>query len=235
MTETTQDEDGSGAAGADTDGERTDEQIAELREKQLETVQDADADELADELAARRLKIERLESELAERESTIEQKDEEIEDLTSRLKRKQADFQNYKKRMKEKREDEKQRATEDLVERLLDVRDNLKRALDQDDVADLRDGVESTLRQFETELDRENVEPIEPEPGDEVDPERHEVLVRMDSSLPEDTIAEAHRAGYEMAGKVIRTAQVAVSDGSPADEDEQTGTDEADKSGSTEE
>ena len=235
MTETTQDEDGSGAAGADAGGERTDEQIAALREDQLETVRDTDVEELADELAARCLEIEQLESELADLDETIEEKDEEIEDLTSRLKRKQADFQNYKKRMKEKREDEKQRATEDLVERLLDVRDNLKRALEQDDVADLRDGVESTLRQFETELDRENVTPIEPEPGDEVDPERHEVLVRMDSSLPEGTVAEVHRAGYEMAGKVIRTAQVAVSDGSPADEDEQTGTDEADETESTEE
>jgi len=218
MTETEQDDDSPAPTQATEGGEKNDEQIAALREEQLETVRDADAEELADELAARRLEIEQLQAALDDLEETVAAKDEKIEDLTSRLKRKQADFQNYKKRMKEKREDEKQRATEDLVERLLDVRDNLQRALDQDDVADLRDGVESTLRQFETELDRENVTPIEPEPGDEVDPERHEVLVRMDSARPEGTIAEVHRPGYGMAGKVIRTAQVAVSDGPDGDE-----------------
>jgi len=233
MTETEQDDDSAGRAQPDEEGEPTDEQIAALREEQLETVREADAEALADELAARRLKIERLESELADLEETVEGKDEEIEDLTSRLKRKQADFQNYKKRMKQKREDEKQRATEDLVERLLDVRDNLQRALNQDDVADLRDGVESTLNQFETELDRENVTPIEPAPGDDVDPERHEVLVRMDSPQPDGTIAEVHRPGYEMAGKVIRTAQVAVSDGQSGDEtvSETTESDESESSG----
>ena len=228
MTETEQDDDSAASAAGEENARRTDDGIAALREEQLETVRDADAAELADELAARRLEIEQLESELADLEATVDEKDAEIEDLTSRLKRKQADFQNYKKRMKEKREDEKRRATEDLVERLLDVRDNLKRALDQDDVEALRDGVESTLRQFETELDRENVTPIEPEPGDDVDPERHEVLVRMDSTQPEGTIAEVHRPGYEMAEKVIRTAQVAVSegqdDGGPGGEDEADGT-----------
>ncbi|WP_135661572.1 nucleotide exchange factor GrpE [Halorhabdus rudnickae] len=226
MTETEQD-DGSvertdeGATDADgaSDGsaetpESDSESVASLREELLEEVQETDDAELADEIAARELEIETLRAEIDELEETVAEHEAEIEDLNSRLKRKQADFQNYKKRMERKREEEKRRATEDLVERLLDVRDNLQRALEQDDPADLRDGVESTFRQFERELDRENVAPIEPEPGDEVDPEGHEVLAQIEADYPEGTIADVHRPGYEMGEKVLRPAQVAVSDGS---------------------
>ncbi|MFW6017551.1 MAG: nucleotide exchange factor GrpE [Halapricum sp.] len=172
----------------------------------IEHVESSDPEEIADELATLRFEVEALEAERADYE-------EEVESLRSRLKRKQADFENYKKRMKKRRDQEKARATEDLVTRLLDVRDNLQRALEQDEDTDIRDGIETTRKQFDRVLEEENVEAIEPEPGDEVDPERHEVLVRMDSDQPEGTIAEIHRPGYEMAGKVIRTAQVAVSDG----------------------
>jgi molecular chaperone GrpE len=154
-----------------------------------------------------------LREELSRVEAELETTREEAEDFESRLKRKQADFQNYKKRQKEKLAEEKQRATEDLVERLLAVRDNLARALDQDEDADIRGGVESTLEQFDQQLERENVEPIEPEPGQTTDPTRHEVLATVDSDQPEDTIAHVHRPGYEMAGKVLRPAQVTISDG----------------------
>jgi len=176
-----------------------------------EWVEEAETETVAHEIAALQRQVAVLESDLAERED-------EIADLESRLARKQADFQNYKKRQEKRMEDEKARATEDLVGRLLDVRDNLQRALDQEEGVDIRDGVATTLRQFDEELDRENVERIEPEPGTGVDPQRHEVLMRVESEQPEDTVADLHRPGYEMAGKVLRAAQVTVSEG-PAEED----------------
>jgi molecular chaperone GrpE len=178
----------------------------EIEEDLVERIAETDAEQLATELSALRLRVDSLESELEKREA-------EVEDLEGKLKRKQADFQNYKKRTAKKREQEKQRATEDLVSRLLDVRDNLVRALEQDEDADIRDGIETTLAQFTEELERENVEVVEPEPGDGVDPQRHEVLLRVESDQPEGTVAEVHRPGYEMADKVIRTAQVTVSEG----------------------
>ena len=194
-----------GEAGAldDVDTEDVDEAL-------IERVEEAKPEEIARQLVGLGDRIETLEKRLDEQTAAAE-------DLESRLKRKQAEFQNYKKRQKERLEDEKQRATEDLVARLVDVRDNLQRALDQEEGTDIRGGVESTLRQFDDELDRENVERIEPEPGEDVDPKRHEALATIASDQPEDTVAELHRPGYEMAGKVIRTAQVAISDGSNKD------------------
>ena len=160
-------------------------------------------------------KLDDREQALEAREEIIEEYETQIEDLKSHVKRTQADFQNYKKRAKKRQEQMKARATEDLVERLVTVRDNLKRALAEEsgDVDSLRDGLEMTLREFDRILADENVEEIDPEAGTEVDPQRHEVMVQVDSDQPEGTIAEVFTPGYEMGEKVIQNAQVTVSNG----------------------
>ena len=152
-----------------------------------------------------------LQSRIEELEATVDQKDDEIDELTEKLSRARADFKNYKKRTEKQQEQLKERATEDLVERLMPVRDNLVRALDQDEDADIRPGVESTLESFDRVLDEENVTFISPETGSEVDPERHEVMQRVDSDQPEGTIADVYQQGYEMADKVLQPARVTVS------------------------
>ncbi|KAA9398914.1 nucleotide exchange factor GrpE [Haloarcula sp. CBA1130] len=171
----------------------------------IDRVAESAPEDIARELAALRTRADSLESQ-------VKQQDDEIEELESKLKRKQAEFQNYKKRMDKRREQEQKRATEDLVTRLLDVRDNLERALEQDEDTDIRGGVESTLRQLDDVLDAENVEVIDPEPGGDVDPTQHQVLARVDSDQPDGAIADVHRPGYEMADKVLREAQVTVSE-----------------------
>lgn len=177
--------------------ESVDEETADV-DAIAERVADTDTGEIAEEIAALRERNDELELEL--------------DDLESRLKRKQAEFQNYKKRQEKRREQERDRATEDLVTRLLEVRDNLKRALEQDDDADIREGVEATFRQLDETLAAENVEPIEPEPSSEVDPQRHEVLLKVESDQPAGTVDSVQRPGYEMAGKVLRAAQVTVAE-----------------------
>ncbi|WP_049898266.1 nucleotide exchange factor GrpE [Halococcus agarilyticus] len=168
-------------------------------------VEDASTEELAREIAG-------LRDRAATAERELETQTDEIDDLESKLKRKQADFQNYKQRTQRQQEDLQERATEDLVERLLDVRDNLARALSEDTDADIRPGVESTLAEFDRVLAEENLATIEPEPGSEVDPQRHEVMMRIESDEPEDTVAEVFRPGYEMGEKVLRPAQITVSE-----------------------
>jgi molecular chaperone GrpE len=168
-------------------------------------IEETPTDELADEIDA-------LRERAANAERDVEEQGEEIDDLESQLKRKQADFQNYKQRTERQQEELRERATEDLVERLLDVRDNLSRALSQEGGADIRPGIESTLEAFDRILDEENVTTIEPDAGDAVDPQRHEVMLRVDSAQPEDTVAELYRPGYEMGERVLRPAQVTVSE-----------------------
>jgi molecular chaperone GrpE len=172
------------------------------------------------ELAARAAAVdEDIAVEVAALEARLSELEAENEELQSKLARKQADFQNYKKRTKKKQEQLKARATEDLVERLVPVRDNLVRALDQEEGVDIRPGVESTLQELDRVLDGENVTVIEPSPGDEVDPHRHEVMMRVDSDQPEGTVVDRYQPGYEMGDKVLRAAQVTVSTGESADEE----------------
>ena len=170
-----------------------------------ERVEEYDAD-----LAA---EVSELESRLAEVESELDEKAARIDELEGALKRSKADFKNYKKRAKRREEEIRERATEDFVGRIVSVRDNLVRALDQDESADIRPGIESTVEEFDRILTAENVSEIAPDPGSEVDPTRHEVLMRVDADQPEGTVAEVYRPGYEMAGSVLREAQVTVSEG----------------------
>jgi molecular chaperone GrpE len=188
-------------AGTATEEVPPSENLADLADRV------AEHDEaLADEVGATAGRV-------AEVEETAAERAERIEELESRLKRQQADFENYKKRAERKQEEIRERATEAFVERIVGVRDNLVRALGQGEDADLRDGIESTLSAFDEALADENVEPIEPATGDELDPVRHEVLMRTESDRPAGTVVDCYRPGYEMAGRVIQTAQVTVSDG----------------------
>lgn len=170
-----------------------------------EAVGEHDAD-LAEAVAA-------LEEELDETRDELLDMEEEVEELTSKLARVRADFSNYKQRAKQKQEDIRERASEALVERITPVRNDLLRALDQDENSDLRPGVESTLEKFDEVLAEEGVEPIDPDPGEEVDPARHQVMLRVDSDQPEGTVHEVYEPGYEMGNRVVSEAKVTVSAG----------------------
>jgi len=203
------------AAAVEESDPETDAAADEPTDDDSEAIEALPADELVDRIidsdetltepaTELRSRIEALENEVAERNN-------EIDELTEKLSRARADFKNYKKRTKQQQEEMKARATEELVERLTDVRDNLVRALDQGDDADIRPGVESTLESFDRALEDENVAFISPAAGDEVDPERHEVMQRVDSDQPAGTIADIYQEGYEMADKVLQPARVTVS------------------------
>ena len=192
--EATGEESSGGSADAGDDSEALAAAVAEHDEA------------LAREVAA-------LEAELAETREALRERDEEVEELTSKLARVKADFSNYKERAKRKQAEIRERASEALVERLAPVRNDLLRALDQDEGSDLRPGVESTLEKFDEVLAEEGVEPIDPEPGEEVDPARHQVMLRVDSDRAEGTIHEVYEPGYEMGDRVLSEAKVTVSTG----------------------
>ena len=211
---------GNGVADAESsvsndDAGAADGEAADAAAEAVPNVADRVA-EYDEELAA---EVSELESRVESAESELDAKDERIEELEAALKRSKADFKNYKKRAKKRQDEIRERATEDFVERVVSVRDNLVRALDQDEDADIRPGIESTLEEFDRVLEEENVDPIDPEAGTDVDPTRHEVLMRVDDERPEGTVVDVYRPGYEMAGSVLREAQVTVSTGESANDE----------------
>lgn len=161
--------------------------------------------------------LERLDQLADDREAL----EEEVSDVTGRLKRAHADFENYKKRVERQREEVRNQATDRLVEPLVSIRTDLQRAIDTDaqSVDDLREGVKMTLRDLDNLLDAESIELVSPTPGTDVDPRRHEVMVRIDSDEPAGTIAEVFEPGIRRGDRIVKPAKVAVSEaGEDSDE-----------------
>lgn len=198
-TDTTPEAGGDAGAGTDTRSE-TGADGVEPDQELVDRVAEAEPEELAREIAALRERAERAEADLTAAE-------EEVTALEERVQRVQADFQNYKRRAERRREDERDRAVRELLGRLLPVRDNLARALEQDADADIRGGVRSTLEELDRVLEAESVTPVDPEEGAPVDPDRHEVVHREDDG---EGVASVFRRGYETPDTVLRPAQVTV-------------------------
>ncbi|HHY49881.1 MAG TPA: nucleotide exchange factor GrpE [Alphaproteobacteria bacterium] len=103
-----------------------------------------------------------------------------------------------------------------LFARLLEVPDNLERALSfaaEDDP--LVPGVRATLRQLLDVLRREGVVPIEIAPGAPFDPRFHEAVETRTGDVAELTVAEVMQPGYMFEDQVLRPARVVVTRPAP--------------------
>jgi len=134
-----------------------------------------------------------------------------IEEYTDHLKRLQAEFDNYMKRTEKERAGFISQATERIVAKLLLVVDDFEHAL-PNLPEDTKEGVQLIFKNLHKILEEEQVEAINA--TGKLDPYKHEVVLRIESQEPEDTIIEEIQKGYTMNGKVIRYAKVSVSKGS---------------------
>jgi molecular chaperone GrpE len=99
----------------------------------------------------------------------------------------------------------------DLYLRLVEVVDNLERALAYSDDEDpLAPGVRATREQLLDVLRREGVTPIDLAPGAIFDPEAQEAVETREGRVREPTVAAVRQPGYTFEGRVLRPARVAV-------------------------
>jgi molecular chaperone GrpE len=122
-----------------------------------------------------------------------------------------ADFDNYKKRMQRDIDSIVSSRRRMLLERLLPVLDNLKRALKSDSGGEkLRGGLEQTLRGFEAVMANEGVKPIEVR-GETFDPRIAEAVGTAPAGdVAEDTVVEVAETGYMLGDDLLRPAKVIV-------------------------
>ena len=122
-----------------------------------------------------------------------------------------AEFDNYRKRNAREWQEQKQRAAAEVLLEMLEVADNLERAMAAaEDVSPLRKGVELTYQQLQAALKRFGVEALEAA-GEAFDPTRHEAMLLVDSQDVESHhIVDVVRRGYSMHGEVLRPARVTV-------------------------
>jgi molecular chaperone GrpE len=135
----------------------------------------------------------------------------EIADLRDRSVRTLADFDNYRKRSERERRDAVRYAASAPLGDLLEVLDNLERALAAGGSADdLKLGVEMTLRQLEDVLRRHGIEGV-PAAGQRFDPAHHEAVSRLvDPDVEAPTVVEELQRGYRLHDRLLRPARVVV-------------------------
>ena len=140
-----------------------------------------------------------------------------VEDAERRLAYAQADFQNIGKRKDEQYQANLKHVTGDFIKNLLPVVDNFERALKAAEQAHSYDalvgGVNGTLKQLMTALQKAGVTPIDAL-GQEFDPNVHEAIGYAEGSEhPANTVAEEMQRGYMMHDRILRPTLVKVSQG----------------------
>lgn len=134
----------------------------------------------------------------------------------------QAELENFRKRTRRDHEEQLKFAIIPLAKDLLEVVDNLSRALESggDDVGSLRSGVEMVRSQLVGTLEKHGIRTI-PAVGELFDPNYHEAIGQIPSEEhPEGVVAHQALAGYQLHDRVIRPPQVLVSAGPAKDTQE---------------
>ncbi|WP_011961583.1 nucleotide exchange factor GrpE [Psychrobacter sp. H7-1] len=124
-----------------------------------------------------------------------------------------ADAYNAQKRMEQETEKSRKFALQKFAKELLEVVDNLERAIvsvQADDDADdaILEGVKLTHKSFLNVLNKQGVEVVDPQNA-KFDPELHEA-VGIDPEAPADTVGEVLQKGYTLNGRLLRPAMVKV-------------------------
>lgn len=133
-----------------------------------------------------------------------------------KLLRLQADYDNLRKRVEKEKADFVKFANEEIIAELLNVLDDLERAVDlaetkHQDLPAFLKGVEMILAHLYELLKENGIKPIEAL-GKTFDPNFHEALMQVeDKDMPDHTVMEELQKGYLLNDRVIRTSKVKVS------------------------
>jgi molecular chaperone GrpE len=156
---------------------------------------------------------------------TVDDLKQQLDAQSDRYLRLMAEFDNFKKRVSRDYERLVESANERLMGELIEVRENLERAVRAGeqcaDVKSMFDGMKLIFTKFNDVLTRNGLEPFGAV-GDQFDPLLHDAMMKMPTSeIPEDHIVEVFEKGYSLKKRVIRHARVIVS-GGPAKEEQKT-------------
>ncbi len=145
----------------------------------------------------------------------------EIEDLKDILQRRQADFENYKKRLAKDREEQKKLAIRDLALDIINIHDDLMRAVEA--ASDIpkgeslehahqafADGVKMISKQIEDVLQKYRIVEID-SLNKEFNPNFNEAVeIDMSDHVERDTVTKIYQKGFMLDDLIIRSARVKV-------------------------
>lgn len=194
------------------------EQNQEVETKIDETAMESETIESSPE--TEESSIEALEAKLAEAEAKAEGN-------WDQLVRTKAEMENIRRRTERDLANAHKFALEKFAQELLPVIDSMEMgvAAAQDETADvskLREGMEMTLKMFETAVEKFGIKGVHPH-GEAFNPEHHQAMTMIDSTEHEpNTIIDVMQKGYLLNERLVRPAMVVVSSansGANADSD----------------
>ena len=175
----------------------------DLKDESIDTEDTLEEDESIEE------DIDSLDQEADENQNA----EEKIKDLEEALLRSRAELDNAFKRNTADIEKAHKYGVERLLNELLPVVDNLEHALNnfsKDSTKEDREGVELTLKSFESALDKFGIRPIYPI-NEQFDPVKHEaVMTSKDPKKENNEIENIFQRGWELHDRVVRPARVSV-------------------------
>ena len=129
-----------------------------------------------------------------------------------------ADAENTKRRAEREANDARAYAIQKFARDLLDAADNLARAvqhapreLEDAQVKNLILGIEMTEKALLTAFERNGLKQLAPEKGARFDPNQHQAMMEQaDPTLPPGSVVMMAQPGYELFGRIVRPAMVAV-------------------------
>ena len=129
--------------------------------------------------------------------------------------RAQAEMENLRKRTTRDIENAHKYALEKFVNELLPIIDSLSLGMTaaetSENVDELREGMDLTLKMFSSAIDKFGVKEINPQ-GDKFNPEQHEAISMQEIEGTEsNTVVAVMQKGYELNGRLVRPAMVVVS------------------------
>ena len=186
-----------------TSKENATKEPAEEEQDEERKVQDLEGDALVEE--------EKELDPIEELQQQLEKKDQELAEQKGDFLREKADLENFRKRLIKDKEDAVQFANQRLLKELVQINDNLNRALDASNTSleSFKEGIEMIQKQFTTFL--KNQKPIEAM-GKPFDPSLHEVMTQQESAdHDENTVIQEYSKGYTLNGRLLHSAKVVIS------------------------
>ena len=129
-----------------------------------------------------------------------------------------AEIENTKRRSEREANDARAYAIQKFARDLLDAADNLSRALQaapKDDgdpaVKTLVTGVDMTEKALQTAFERNGLKRVHPARGERFDPNLHQAMMEQSAEgVAPGAVISVMQTGYELFGRIIRPALVAV-------------------------
>ena len=180
-----------------------------MQDQEKQTEQDMQASQAAENMMTEK-DAQFLETSLEEKLAAAEARTAEMQDSFLRAK---ADVENMRRRAQEDIARAHKFAIESFAEALVPVKDSLEMALkvETPSIESLKEGVEMTLKQLSSAFEKNRLFEIHPQPGDKLDPMKHQAISMVPAEQEANTIVTVLQKGYMIADRLLRPALVTVS------------------------